>query len=356
MKSNRLAKVIGIIAFFVVVFFVLSSLGIVVLPRGIQRILFTITRAQSNSATMETIHEATRVDAEGDAYTFRYRSNKRGTIKKDSARCESCHGDMLQKEGGKPKYPIHEKMLNASMLSFSCTDCHKKVDMGRRSPSRVTMRVDRTLCPACHEPAGGSATAEESKGSKWGTQSKELPNLMSRHGKTKKEGKKWIKDHPRVAMSIGIDQCKKCHIEGSELDFCRECHLRGGFRSSSHRVTYKAKINELYPGNKRQDVVETKWRGYHFVFVRKALEKLGTKVDSPQNLPMEKIQKLPCGACHRLKDWCTRCHIKHNSNWLNPNVGHPSYVDKYGKRYCRRCHDSLGSKCVSCHAYVGRLQ
>lgn len=263
----------------------------------------------------------------------------------------------LTKKMANQKSPIHKKMLDAPMLSFSCTDCHKKVDLGKRSPSRVTRTVDRTLCPACHEPSGGQADATTSGGKSWAESSGiELPNLMSRHGKDEKGGKKWIKDHPRVAMSVGIDQCKKCHIEGSELDFCRECHTRGGFRPSTHRAVYKVRINELYPDKARTDVVETKWRGYHFVFVREALAKLGAKVDSPRNLPFEKLQKLPCGACHRLKDWCTRCHIKHAPNWLDPNKGHPAYVDKYGKRYCKRCHDSLGSKCVSCHSYVGRLQ
>lgn len=364
MKNDRFVKIISVIAVVIVLILLSSAFGLITIPKRIQSTfysaLYTVTQPQSNPESLESLHEATKAKKrgpKGEEYTYKYTEKDRGLITSDSARCEACHGSMLDEEDGNAKFPIHKKMLEASMLNFSCTDCHKKVDLSKRSPNRVTIRVDRTLCPVCHEPAGASATAEASGGESWGSGgTMQLPALMSRHGKDKKSGKEWILKHPRVAVAVGLDQCRKCHLDNSELDFCRECHLRGGFRPSSHRAIYKTTINEIYPDKGRKDKVDASWKGYHFVFAREALAKLGAKVTSPKNLPLDKVQKLTCGACHQVKDWCTRCHIKHAPNWLDPNKGHAYYVFKYGKKYCSRCHDSRGTKCVSCHSYVGRLQ
>ncbi len=346
----------------VVVLVAALIMGFVNVPRAILATyyqgLFAITKPESNSVTLKALHKATKVvDPETGDLTYKYGKGDSGIIQKDSAKCVACHGTMLDRDdNNRPKFYIHNKMLSATMLNFNCTDCHKEVDTRKRSPAHATVRVDRTVCPICHDPASGGRTAEESGGSSFASaNSPALPPVMSLHGTTPKTRKAWIAKHPRVGMSIGISQCRKCHIPDSELDFCRVCHLRGGFRPESHAVVFNVPVNKIYPESAKTEVVETKWKGYHFVVVREALEKMGTKVDSPRNLPKDKIEKLACGACHILEDWCTRCHIKHNPNWLDPNVGHPLYAKKYGTKYCFRCHDPLGSKCISCHSYVGRL-
>lgn len=322
------------------------------------RVLFYVTKPQDDPAALKQQHKATKViSAETGKLTYDYTKNDYRTIQSDSARCVVCHGSMLEKDKkGNPVNYIHSKMLQASMLNFYCTDCHKTIDIRKRSPGHVTRRVDRLVCPVCHDPSSTGKTAEESGGSSFASiNAPGMPEVMSLHGNTEKQSKKWISEHSKVAMTTGISNCRKCHIKDSELDFCSDCHLRGGFMPESHQVTYELPINKIYPESSKTDVVSTTWKGYHFVFVREALEKLGAKVESAQQLPMDKIEKLPCGACHILEDWCTKCHIKHDPNWLNPNDGHPAYVDKYGTKYCFRCHDSLGSKCLSCHTYVGQL-
>ena len=321
--------------------------------------VFYLTNPQDNSKSLEEVHKATKVaDLDTGKLGYKYTKKDARVIKSDSAKCMACHGDMLERDANnKPVNYIHDKMLQASMLTFNCTDCHKDVDIRPRSPGRVTTRVDRTSCPVCHDPSNETRTAAESEGETWAAAgAPSMPRVMTLHGPNEADGKKWISEHPRVAMSIGISQCRKCHVKDSELDFCRDCHLRGGFRPESHQVVYETNVNKIFPESKKDQAVAASWKGYHFVVVREALEKLGTKVDSPRNLPMDKIEKLPCGACHILEDWCTKCHIKHNPDWLNPNDGHPAVIDENGANYCFRCHDSRGSKCESCHDYVGQLR
>lgn len=332
--------------------------GVVRVPRAIlvsyYSVIFDYTNVKDDAAELADLHVATQVrDPETGELGHKYSKNDRGLIENDSAKCMACHGNMrVLDDTGKPRYYVHNKMLGATMLNFSCTDCHKDVDTRKRSPKHATVRVDRTLCPICHNPASEAKTAEVSEGSSFAAAgAPAFPDVMPLHQKTKE----WITRHPRIGMGIGISQCRKCHIRNSEMDFCRECHLRGGFRPSSHRVVYNAPINKIYEESKRTDMTSSRWKGYHFVFVREALAKMGVKVDSPRNLPQDKLEKLPCGACHVLEDWCTRCHIKHNPQWLDPTVGHPLYVKKYGTQYCFRCHDSLGTKCVACHTYAGQL-
>ncbi len=320
---------------------------------AINRGVYMAAGPEKNVEALEKAHKATKVLRDGK-YTYDYTKADREVVKRDSAKCIACHGTMVS-EGKKAEnatYFIHQKMLTASMLNFSCTDCHKEVDISRRSPDKATIRVDRTLCPKCHETGGGTIPAGLGDD---GTAPPQMPPLMGLHGTDQKSGKKWIKDHPKIASQVGVGACRKCHIYNSELDFCRVCHLRDGMRPDSHRVVFKEPINRIYPDKDKTEVVETKWLGYHFVFAREALAQMGVFVDSPRNLPKDKIEKLPCGACHNLDDWCTRCHIRHNPEWLNPVKGHPAYVKRYGTKYCFRCHDTLGSKCNSCHSWVGRL-
>lgn len=333
--------------------------------------VFKVTSPENNPAELVKLHKSTRVavaDPAGNTiYTRKYTKAHRGIIESDSAKCIACHGTMITPgvTAENAEHPIHQKMLTASMLNFSCTDCHKEVDIRKRSPSHITIRVDRTLCPKCHNPSVASRSAEDTfddvDGIKFGPiDAPEMSEIMTRHGSAddKKKAGDWIKKHPRVAMAVGVKECRRCHQPGSELDFCRVCHLRGGFRPSHHRATYKVRINEIYPTKApdRNEVIETTWKGYHFVVAREALAKMGTKVDSPRDLPLDKVAKLPCGACHIIEDWCTRCHIKHNPKWLDPNVGHPAFVKKYGRQYCSRCHDITGAKCVACHTFAGQLR
>ncbi len=323
-------------------------------------LVFSFTHPEDDPTLLEDLHTPTKVrDAETGELGYNYSKDDRALVEDDSAKCMACHGNMrVLDETNKPKYYVHNKMLGATMLNFRCTDCHKgfndlrAVDTRKRSPKHATVRVDRTLCPKCHNPASESQTAEDSSGGAFADKNAPaFPDVMPLHQKTNE----WITRHPRIGMGIGISQCRKCHIRNTEMDFCRECHLRGGFRPSSHRIVYNAPINKIYEESDRTDMTSSRWKGYHFVFVREALAKMGVKVDSPRNLPKDKLEKLPCGACHVLEDWCTRCHIKHNPKWLDPNEGHPLYVKKFGSQYCFRCHDSLGTKCVACHTYAGQL-
>ena len=316
--------------------------------------IYALNSPDGDSKTIKSLHTATKVrNAETGEMGYSYTKNDRNIMETDSAKCIACHGNMrVLDETKKPKYYVHNKMLASTMLSFSCTDCHREIDTRKRSPRHATVQVDRAVCQICHNPSSQSQTAEQSAGSAWADkEAPAFPDVMPLHRNTKE----WMTRHARIGMGIGISQCRKCHIRNSELDSCRECHLRGGFRPASHQVVYNAPVNKIYAESKRTDMTQSRWNGYHFVFVREALEKMGVKVDNPRNLPRDELEKLPCGACHVLEEWCTRCHIKHNPNWLDPNEGHPLYVKKYGSRYCFRCHDSMGTKCVSCHAYVGQL-
>ncbi len=366
MEKNRLIQIVGIVVFLIIASAVSSAMGLLSLPKGVQSVyygvLFNATSPEDNPDSLTALHTATKakhINAKGEAiYTYKYSQDDRPIIIRDSAKCEACHGSMLDKyPDGKPKHRIHTKMLTAPMLGFSCTDCHKKVDITKRSPAKPTFRVDRTLCPKCHDPSSPAPPAETTGGITWGYPNAPdiISNVFKKHGADYKSGKRWLRAHPRIAMAVGIDKCRKCHQYGSELDFCRKCHLRGGFRPSHHRAVYNVPVNELYPEKTdRTQVIQTKWRGYHFYFVRKALEKLGTKLDNPRKLPYEQLQKLTCSACHVIKDWCTRCHVKHAPGWLTKD-GHPKRIKQFGRNYCYRCHDTLGGKCQACHPYKGNL-
>lgn len=335
------------------------------LPQGIQvsyyRLAYAINGPEGDSPALQQLHRASPVSVEGSAgkeLTYEYGEKDKGLVLRESARCIACHGSMVDegKKAEEARFYVHQKMLNTTLLNFSCTDCHKTVDLSERSPEKPTFRVDRAVCPACHNPQPEVLPATANGGSSWGVPGSTFSgSLMELHGYETESAKDWIYNHPRVAVAIGVDRCRECHIYDTELDFCRTCHVRGGMRPSSHRLVYKVPLNKLYPGNTKTNVVETKWKGYHFVFVREALAQLGVKADSPQNLPFDQLHKLTCAACHDLKDWCTRCHIKHANNWLNPAEGHPQYVSQYGTQYCFNCHDALASKCLSCHEFVGRL-
>lgn len=351
------ARIIVPIAILLVVLFFLATRAGAIVPLSVLSFFdqgaYSVTAPEKSVESLKKAHIASKVYRDGE-YTYNYTKEDRALVTRESAKCIACHGTMVDK-GKKPEnatYYIHQKMLTATMLDFHCTDCHKNVDITRRSPDKATIRVDRTLCPKCHETGGLSPdlAAEGGIGAP-----PQMPPLLKLHGTDQKTGKHWIKNHPKIASQVGVGQCRKCHKYNSELDFCRVCHLRGGMRPDHHRVVYNVPVNRIYPDMPKTEVVETKWLGFHFVFVREMLAQMGVYVDSPRNLPMDKIERLPCGACHNLGDWCTRCHIKHNPKWLDPVEGHPLYVRRYGTKYCFRCHDTLGSKCVSHHTFAGRL-
>lgn len=140
----------------------------------------------------------------------------------ESQKCKDCHGTMLDKVQGKPKYPIHYSMLKTKVLKFQCIDCHKKVDLGPRTPKKATFRVDRVHCLRCHEQR-----QKQRLGTKENDKALELigdRNLISNHGIDQKDGMKWIGKHFKVAAIIGVEHCRRCHAFGSELDFCNDCH------------------------------------------------------------------------------------------------------------------------------------
>ncbi|RJQ33351.1 MAG: hypothetical protein C4562_00365 [Actinobacteria bacterium] len=363
MQNYKSLKVIGIIILILLVLLVaFAATGLVSTPRAVQRIVFSVwfkvTRAESNSEKMVEYHIAPKIKVVDDkgkvSYTYKYTNENRHLIERESAICEACHGTMRSDD---PKNIVHKSMFDAPMLNFNCTDCHKKVDLAKRSPGRATIQVDRTSCLPCHDALGSQSTAEETGGQTWGTKkAPKMPSSMKLHGNDAVSGKQWILQHPRLAMGLGINDCRSCHLKGSELDFCNECHMRGGSMPSSHRAVYSVRLNELFPKiTQKTNKVKARWLGYHFVFVKKALKKINVTVNSSEKLPLDKLQKLSCGACHDIKGWCNRCHTPHTSNWLDPVKGHPASILKHGKKHCSKCHDYLGEKCTSCHESRGEL-
>lgn len=209
------------------------------LPRPVQRtylsVYFKVTMPdlRPDSSFMKKAHEATKVRPIDTTrpYTFDYVAEDIEVLKKDSVRCEACHGLMLQYQDGKPKYPIHKKMQSVPLIKFHCTDCHKKVDLGRRRPGRATIRVDRTQCTRCHESDKDSTPAKAVAGAVIGDSDVPETFLISNHGIDKKSGKEWAaKAHAEVAKNIGPGKCRRCHAHDTELDFCDDCHGRDGLK------------------------------------------------------------------------------------------------------------------------------
>ena len=197
-----------------------------VIQQGYYSVAYKVTFAQNNPKLMKKVHEATKTRAEQkkNPYSFYYSQKDKEVIRKDSMLCRSCHGSMKQKENGKAKYPIHNKMLNVEIADFFCTNCHKKVDLGKRTTRRATIRVDRNLCTKCHEENKKVDLKELKQIQK--KINKEDPNLflVVRHGTDKKSGLAWVKEHQIVAKSVGVKKCRRCHKIGTELDFCTDCH------------------------------------------------------------------------------------------------------------------------------------
>ncbi|MHB0977437.1 MAG: hypothetical protein ACYC1U_09635 [Candidatus Aquicultorales bacterium] len=332
MLNKRTLIIIGVIAVVLLVPSVVMGMGggMQGLQSTLYRGFYRITFVEDSPSRLQELHM----------------NNKPGEA--NSRGCIACHGDMKDK-----RYPVHYKMLQPRYMTFSCTDCHPNVDVRSHRPGAATVQVDRKLCAECHNPPVLSGTAAESQAEIGRKFAKSMPSLLVQHGNDAASALKWVSEHPSVAMAMGIETCRECHIPGSELDFCNVCHLRGGSMPKSHRPMYTMAVNLIHPNSVRTAEVSTQWRGYHFVLVRDALEKMGVENVTPEQLPKAKIDKLPCGACHDVKTWCNKCHVKHAEDWLNPVKGHPVYVAKYGQEYCYSCHDK--TKCLSCHTYVGQV-
>ena len=199
-----------------------------VMQRVYYSVAYSVTSATNNPKFMKDAHEATitREEQKKNPYSFYYSQKDKEVIQKDSMLCESCHGSMKQKENGKPKYPIHNKMLNVKLADFFCTNCHKKVDLGKRNRQRATIKVDRNLCTKCHEENAKVELTELKQIQK--KLNKEDPNLflVVRHGTDKKSGLEWVQKHNIVAKTVGVKKCRRCHKIGKELDFCTDCHKK----------------------------------------------------------------------------------------------------------------------------------
>ncbi len=216
-----------------------SELAYETLPRPVRRAYLSLafrlafSDLRPASRFMREAHRATqlRPTDKRSPYNFQYFTQDIAVMDRDSLRCEACHGSMVESEGGKPKFPIHRKMLTAPMIKFHCVDCHKRVDLGRRSPERATIKVDRTQCVKCHESEAGSP-AEARGGGRLGDADVPEIYLISNHGIDKKSGKSWPAGrHGKVAARIGEQKCRRCHLPGSELDFCDDCHGRNGVKA-----------------------------------------------------------------------------------------------------------------------------
>lgn len=192
-------------------------------------LLYKLSYASKDSKFMIKAHEATKTKRSQyrNPYSFYYTYKDKKVIKKDSVKCMACHGSMKQKVNGKPKYRIHNKMLNVKLVDFGCTNCHKKVDLGKRRRSRGTIKVDRRLCTKCHE-ANKFLSEQELKSLSLKLKKKD-PNLyiIIRHGRDKRHAKDWVrKNHFRIAKIVGVNKCRRCHKKGSELYFCGHCHSK----------------------------------------------------------------------------------------------------------------------------------
>lgn len=202
-----------------------------------------------NSAYWKSVHEVSKeARPPGVTNPYSYDFPDEAVAISESKKCEGCHGDMLDKEDGKPKYRIHNAMLrhnqdkgkDAVPLGLRCVHCHKKVDLGKRNGKKVTMRVDRKQCTTCHELKQKELddVMKEESGSPIGTR-----NLIANHGIDKKSARKWLTGHRSVAGVIGAVKCRRCHSFNSELDVCSECHK--GWHGRNWKGRHYQAVKEL---------------------------------------------------------------------------------------------------------------
>lgn len=182
-----------------------------------------------DSPYMKSVHEVSEESRPpGVTNPYSYDLKDQAIAISESDKCKGCHGDMLEKVEGEPKYPIHFVMLRpitaknskSGVLDLECVHCHKKVDLGKRNRDKVTIRVDRRQCTTCHE----STDRENAQAKDKGLDAIGKGNLIANHGTDKETGKGWLVEHRKVAGVVGAVECRRCHAFGSELDFCNECH------------------------------------------------------------------------------------------------------------------------------------
>ncbi len=208
-----------------------------------------------DSPFMERVHmvsEGARPSGVTDIYSYDLKDN--AVAARESRKCRFCHGNMLQKEDGEPLYPIHDKMLkpitakslkkrDVSILELECVDCHKKVDMGKRTPEQATFRIDRGMCVKCHELQQKERLGTDTHPGAANAEDIGARNLLVNHGSDQESGRAWIVDHRRVAGVIGAVECRACHAFDSELDFCNECHI--GWHPDDWKGSHPAAVKEF---------------------------------------------------------------------------------------------------------------
>lgn len=208
-----------------------------------------------DSPFMERVHmvsEGSRPPGANDIYS--YDLTDPALSARESKKCRFCHGNMLQTKDDEPLYPIHKKMLNPittkslkgkneSILELECVDCHKKVDLGKRTPERATFRIDRGMCVKCHELQQKERLSTDEHPGETNAEDIGARNLLVNHGMNQESGQTWIVDHRKVAGVIGAVECRVCHAFGSELDFCNDCHV--GWHPDDWKGSHPDAVKEL---------------------------------------------------------------------------------------------------------------
>ncbi len=205
-----------------------------------------------DSPFMERVHmvsEGARPSGVKDVYSYDFENE--AVAVRESRKCRFCHGNMLEKEDGEPVYPIHDSMLKPksintrddSTLKLECVDCHKKVDLGKRTPEHATFRIDRGMCAKCHELHQKEHLEMDTHANKADPEHIGARNLIANHGMDQEGGRAWIIDHRKVAGVIGAIECRECHAFGSELDFCNDCHV--GWHPDDWKGSHPAAVKKF---------------------------------------------------------------------------------------------------------------
>lgn len=385
-KKNKNFLVIGLVFFAVLIVLSISLIasfasgaigGFPKLRTGLFRYYYDITKPKKDKNELMRLHQATKVFRNG-SYTYAYTVEDRKIIEKDSAKCTACHGNMIELDKNKkPKYYIHWKMLSIPMLKLQCTECHKQVDIRKRGPGQMHLvKVDRSFCPKCHNEQIISSGEVQKDWQHFFSQNREkaaenapqLPSVIQQHIITDNQsGKTWVKKHSVVAKSVGVDQCKRCHIPNSELDFCKDCHEEhphnsqwiNGQHGKKARVDFSYCLDCHIEGNKcfschkikvphdTKTKDDTKnWDKIHYKQKDMTLCLKCHKDSAPQ--PNATEAKDP--------DFCQKCHhrIFGNQNILGVDKAnmrwkkiHFNIVKESGAQQCFQCHNVI--YCSRCH-------
>jgi hypothetical protein len=235
--------------------------------------------------------------------------------------CVACHGSMLDS-----KVALHRIHLTSELLpGLACHDCHRAIDLSKRSNVTVVKWVDVGFCKKCHSrfpgldpnsPMKPENFSEDCTTCHTGSHAfrHEQPYLSQIiaprecpgcHGgrvlpwTPLHEQPDWLKNHGPEALRVGTKSCLNCHDFG--FQFCDSCHAT---KPPSHLPREQWLAN--HPDAARADT-----RG--------------------------------CFTCHKAT-YCKTCHVNHVPDWRQK---HPAFVRANGDSTCTKCHSE--TFCSYCH-------